>query len=161
MFKDLKYIIDGPVTFTFLVGKGGCIQKKKQGRREIQQQGDDKPELFGIIHKHDRWILDLLVEEQNTIDDEQNSFYGSGQGIEIIRFTCEKVDKSDEIEYDTAHYGNIFHFTLEESVEERRKDGEFNDGKACVNIVFGDPFKQEAKGDLCNQGKDAIQQNYR
>jgi hypothetical protein len=156
MFQYLEYVIDRPVIFAFLVGKGGCVQEKEQGRGKIQQQGDDKPELFGVIYKHDRWVLDLFVEEQDAINNEQNGLHGSAQGIEILRFSCEKVDKGDQIEYDTTCYGEIFHFTLKVSVEERGEDREFNDGKTAIDIVLRDPFKQETKGNLCNQGKETI-----
>jgi len=63
IFNNVKYAVDIPIVLVFLVGKGRRIQKEEKGRGKINKNGDDDPELFGVIYKKYRRVLDLAIKE--------------------------------------------------------------------------------------------------
>lgn len=88
---DVKNIVDVPIIVMLLFGKGGGIQKEEEGGGEINKERNYNPELFGIIYKKDRWVLDLSIQEYKAVNDDQDGFYRCGQGVKIGRLVMYQI----------------------------------------------------------------------
>jgi hypothetical protein len=58
-----------------LAGKRGCEQEKEKGRRKVKEKRNNYPEILGIIEVQVRRITDLVVEKDQTVNDNQDSFH--------------------------------------------------------------------------------------
>ena len=92
----------------FLRGKSGCIDKKEKRGGEIDKKSDDDPEVFRIEHVKNGRIFYLLVQEENTVNDDKNGFQGGGQGVETSGSFTEKGIKRDTVEKQGTKQEDIF-----------------------------------------------------
>ena len=145
-----------------LLGKGSCFDEQKQGRGEVEQYGQDDPELFEVVDVDDGLIGELFIEEEDAVDDQEDGFGWCWQWIEEGAVAAmEHVDDGDGAEEETAYQDNNAEcLSWEGEVDEQADQYEFADRKSTIEVESIDGVMQVTIDIICEEGAEAIKEYY-